>query len=181
MYRYITTNIDKVEDSTKYLHGLRDDKCDLEVNNIIEHESSSKERFPIDDKFSIILSTYDRPKLTIKMIDNYVHSAYVEHIFVIWHNPNADPPQELMNKTRSKRRYVSPPYVTILKQSTDSLNNKFNPIPKLVTKGVLIAGLYFILFYFILFELVYSLNKPHVIAIQTLVSLCMGVSWLTAP
>ncbi len=143
MYRSITTNIDKVEDNMKYIHGLRDDKCDLEVNNIIEYESNSKERFPMEDKFSIILSTYDRPKLTIKMIDNYLQSQYLEHIFIIWHNPNTDPPQELINKTRTKRPYLSPPYVTILKQSTDSLNNKLNPIPNLMTKGVLLAGGHF--------------------------------------
>ena len=130
LYRATRSVVNRFENMMKYIHGLRDDICDSEANNLIESKSNSRKRFPIEDKFSVILSTYDRPTLTTKMVDNYLQSKLVEHIFVIWHNPNTDPPIE-MEKTS----------VTILKQRTDSLNNKLNPIPKLRTKAILMAGL----------------------------------------
>ncbi len=110
-------------------------KCGKELQKILESESDMDRRFPIQDKFSVILSTFDRMEVLLKLISHYKTSKLVDHIFVIWHNDRVEPPEVLQLIAKKKKR----PKVTILKQDIDSLNNKFNPVSQLRTQAVLIA------------------------------------------
>ena len=90
-------------------------------------------KFSITNKFSVIIGTWDRVVLLRKLILHYQKSRMVHKIYITWHNPNQKPPEDFLRLVRRK------PPVEILPQKYDSLNNRFNPIPNLQTKAVLIA------------------------------------------
>jgi hypothetical protein len=52
----------------------------------------------------------------------------VHTVFVTWHNPELDVPENLIKDHRVK----------VLRQSFDSLNNRFNPVKDLATDAVYI-------------------------------------------
>jgi hypothetical protein len=90
-------------------------------------------KFSISNKFSVIIGTWDRVHFLRKLILHYQKSRMVHKIYVTWHNPHERPPEDFLRLVRRK------PPVEILPQKYDSLNNRFNPIPNLQTKAVLIA------------------------------------------
>lgn len=90
-------------------------------------------RFHIINKFSVVIGTWDRFSLLRKIILHYQKSRLVHKIYVTWHNPAKKPPEEFIRLVRKK------PPVELLPQKYDSLNNRFNPLPNLETKAVLIA------------------------------------------
>lgn len=90
-------------------------------------------KFSIVNKFSVLIGTWDRIPLLRRLILHYQKSKFVHKIYVTWHNPAGRPPEEFLKTVRKK------PPVEILLQKYDSLNNRFNPITNLETKGVLIA------------------------------------------
>jgi len=67
------------------------------------------------------------------LILHYQKSKYVHKIYVTWHNPFQKPPEEFLKTVRKK------PPVEILFQKYDTLNNRFNPIPNLETKAILVC------------------------------------------
>ncbi len=129
--------IDQIMHSSQYEEVIPqlDQKCQQEVDLIVNSKSNLEKRFPIEDKFTVLLSTFNRYELVMKLLGHYTKSKYVDHIYVIWHNPREEPPRMLTFLAEQKKN----PGVTILKQNTDSLNNKFNPIPELRTRATLIA------------------------------------------
>ncbi|KAJ3044398.1 Exostoses (Multiple)-like 3 [Rhizophlyctis rosea] len=91
--------------------------------------------FPIYEKYSVLVGTWDRIDILIKMIDHYRSSELIHTIFITWHNPNAPIPDLLQQAAEPQ----SGPKVEFLPQTTDSLNNRFNPIRRLKTRAVFIA------------------------------------------
>ncbi|RKO87332.1 exostosin, partial [Blyttiomyces helicus] len=90
--------------------------------------------------FSVLIGTWDRIELLLKLIGHYRESPLVEKIYVTWHNPNAAVPSVLLELGRADNTTTTPqPPVEILPQRTNSLNNRFNPIAGLDTKAVLIV------------------------------------------
>ncbi|OZJ06810.1 hypothetical protein BZG36_00006 [Bifiguratus adelaidae] len=92
--------------------------------------------FPIKNKFSVLLSTYEpeRQLYLVKMIKHFAKSQMVDTIYVTWHNPKKPIEQSLLDLEKS----LDVP-VKFLHQQTDSLNNRFNPIPSLRTSSVYIV------------------------------------------
>ncbi|RKO90509.1 exostosin, partial [Blyttiomyces helicus] len=92
------------------------------------------------DTFSVFIGTWDRIDLLIKLIAHYRKSPFVEKIFVTWHNPNAPIPDVLLDLGRADNTTTTPQApVDFLHQTTNSLNNRFNPVSGLETKAVLIV------------------------------------------
>lgn len=90
-------------------------------------------RFLVTNKFSVLIGTWDRVSLLRRLVLHYQKSRLVHKIYITWHNPAQKPPEEFLRSVRKK------PPVEILTQKYDSLNNRFNPIPNLETKAVLIC------------------------------------------
>lgn len=90
-------------------------------------------KFNIVNKFSVLIGTWDRVSLLRKIILHYQKSRLVHKIYVTWHNPSTKPPEEFLKFVRKK------PPVELLPQKYDSLNNRFNPLPNLATKAILIV------------------------------------------
>lgn len=92
-----------------------------------EYERNSTPRFRIQNKFSVVISTYDRQELLERLLVRYSQCKKVHKIYVVWHNPRVEAPSDF--------RIGSVP-VIFLSQKFDSLNNRFNPIPGLETQVV---------------------------------------------
>lgn len=92
--------------------------------------------FPVQDQFSVMISTYnpDRIQNLSLIIRNLLKSKLVHTVFVTWHNPHLDVPYSLFQKIRK----VDYNRIKVLKQSFDSLNNRFNPSSELQTDSVYI-------------------------------------------
>jgi glycogenin glucosyltransferase len=95
--------------------------------------SYTPKKFVIQNKFSVLIGTWDRVALLRKLILHYQKSRLVHKIYVTWHNPGVKPPEDFVKTVRKK------PPVEILFQKYDSLNNRFNPIPNLETKALLVC------------------------------------------
>ncbi|KAI8881593.1 glycosyltransferase family 64 protein, partial [Backusella circina FSU 941] len=93
-------------------------------------QSSNPNVFPVENKFSVLISTYnpDRIEHLSLIIRHLLKSKKVHTVFVTWHNPELDVPENLIKDRRVK----------VLRQSYDSLNNRFNPVKDLVTDSVYI-------------------------------------------
>lgn len=95
--------------------------------------SYTPKKFVVSNKFSILIGTWDRVSLLRKLILHYQKSRFIHKIYVTWHNPAIKPPEDFLRSLRKK------PPVEILTQRYDSLNNRFNPIPNLETKALLVC------------------------------------------
>jgi hypothetical protein len=91
--------------------------------------------FPVKDKFSVLLSTYnpDRIDHVTTLIRHLATSDLIHTIYLTWHNPKLEVNKEL----EEIQEKLSKPLV-ILPQQFDSLNNRFNPIEGLETPAVYI-------------------------------------------
>lgn len=79
------------------------------------------------------MSTYNPERIdhVALLIRHLLKSSKVHTVFVTWHNPKLDVPQELAD--------IDPERVRILRQVYDSLNNRFNPVNEIVTEAVYIV------------------------------------------
>jgi alpha-galactosidase len=55
-----------------------------------EYEHSSTMRFRIQNKFSVVISTYDRQELLERLLVHYSRCRKVHKIYVVWHNPRVE-------------------------------------------------------------------------------------------
>ncbi|KAG0171052.1 Exostoses (Multiple)-like 3 [Apophysomyces sp. BC1034] len=88
------------------------------------------ETYPVQDQFSVLVSTYtpERIEHLASLITYLLRSPKVHTVYVTWHNPKLEVPDSILVDDR----------VQVLTQEYDSLNNRFNPIPGLVTEAVYI-------------------------------------------
>ena len=92
------------------------------------------------DKFSVVIGTFgsdERLELLKLIITHFRNSSLVDRIYLTWHNPASSPPAHLTRLFTPTDKAVA--QVVLLPQTTDSLNNRFNPIPGLRTRCVYIA------------------------------------------
>ncbi|KAL2915801.1 hypothetical protein HK105_204748 [Polyrhizophydium stewartii] len=104
------------------------------------------------DKFSILVSTFNRIDTVVRLVKHYRQSPLVDTIFVTWHDPAREPPEPLRSIAHAVISDTDPGVdraaiaassndtaaaVVLVRQTTDSLNNRFNPIGAIRTPGVL--------------------------------------------
>ncbi|KAI8925100.1 hypothetical protein BC831DRAFT_550894 [Entophlyctis helioformis] len=117
----------------------------------------------VTDRFSVLMSTFNRIETVRRLIKYYRRSPLVDALFLTWHNPHAEPPQALLDladavvfdnasevdwdaiaqsraakadqKQQGSDAYLAT--VIIVRQQTDTLNNRFNPIAGIRTPSVL--------------------------------------------
>ncbi|BGP58302.1 hypothetical protein JCM8202_000936 [Rhodotorula sphaerocarpa] len=97
-----------------------------------KYETAGK--FPIQDQYSVAISYYnpERMQYLPKLIQHYLASERVHTVFITWHSAEAHVSPEL-------KALVSQGRVKIVKQTSDTLNNRFNPIPGLKTQAVFVC------------------------------------------
>ncbi|KAI8881820.1 glycosyltransferase family 64 protein [Backusella circina FSU 941] len=98
--------------------------------------TSNTSHFPVKNQFSVMLSTYNPERIEhiSLIIRHLLKSEKVHTVFVTWHNPALDIPPSLYDKIEESDYHR----VKVLRQSFDSLNNRFNPEKELVTEAVYI-------------------------------------------
>ncbi|KAJ3047981.1 Exostoses (Multiple)-like 3 [Rhizophlyctis rosea] len=97
-------------------------------------------RFPITDQYSVLVGTWDRIPFLLKAISHYRQSSLVHTIFITWHNPALAIPDSLKQlETPTSANITTGPRIEFLKQHTNTLNNRFNPIRRLKTRHIFIA------------------------------------------
>jgi len=91
-------------------------------------------KFPRQDKYSVAISFFSAERLPHlpKLIKHYLLSDLVDTVFLTWHDPQIKVPSDI-------KSLVSGGRVRILRQNSDSLNNRFNPIRELKTQAIFIA------------------------------------------
>jgi glycogenin glucosyltransferase len=127
-------------------------RCALEAQTLAMHNGSLGQRFPLRDRYSVVLSTYSRDDLLHKLLRIHYRpglfpgkpksrqkeqtsdaSALIDKVFIVWHDPQRTPPPDLL-------RNLPPDRFLLVQQQQDSLNNRFNPLgPALRTRAVLIV------------------------------------------
>lgn len=92
--------------------------------------------FPVQDQFSVMISTYNPERIQhlSLIIRHLLKSTMVHTVFVTWHNPDLEVPDSLFSDIE-KEDYSR---VKVLRQTFDSLNNRFNPTKELQTDAVYI-------------------------------------------
>jgi len=90
------------------------------------------DRYPIEDRFTVLLSTFHREALVVRLVQHYQENPLVHRIFVLWHNPDTKPSEQLWNVLEENKSFV-------LWMPFDSLNNRFLPLEGIETKAVLIC------------------------------------------
>eukprot|EP01013_Petalomonas_cantuscygni_P039254 TRINITY_DN70624_c0_g1_i1.p1 TRINITY_DN70624_c0_g1~~TRINITY_DN70624_c0_g1_i1.p1 ORF type:complete len:312 (+),score=68.63 TRINITY_DN70624_c0_g1_i1:2-937(+) len=86
--------------------------------------------------FTVAISAYQpaRARQLARIIEYYMLAPSVSEIVVVWHNPTAPPPDALPSSGWVGGRWVG---VRVWRPATDSLNNRFAPIPNVTTAAVL--------------------------------------------
>mmetsp|Transcript_4048 Transcript_4048/g.4698 ORF Transcript_4048/g.4698 Transcript_4048/m.4698 type:complete len:475 (+) Transcript_4048:329-1753(+) len=75
------------------------------------------------DRYTIVVSTYSRDNELIKNVDHWLSCPALHEVHVIWHNPNRDVPELLLNV--EKENACATPRLKIRKQTQDMLSNRF--------------------------------------------------------
>ena len=103
------------------------------------------------DKFSVLVGHFYtgnpyRLQLMSQLVSHYRDMPSLHTIFVTWHNPNSTVPSVLLDAIQHDRQtrqsndsaaYVAP--VVFLPMRTDSLNNRFLPVPASVTRALFVT------------------------------------------
>ena len=92
------------------INAINHEKCEAESDIIVKNKYNLDKRFPINDKFTVLLSTFNRVELVVRLIHHYTKSKYVDHIYIVWHNPRETPPR-IMNFLAAQKKH---PAITIL-------------------------------------------------------------------
>ncbi|GJQ11381.1 hypothetical protein GpartN1_g3172.t1 [Galdieria partita] len=95
-------------------------------------EFHKPQRYPIQDRFTVLLSTFNREQLVQRLVKHYQENPWVHRIFILWHNPEKQPSEELFAGLDENKTFVIP-------MPFDSLNNRFLPLEGIETKAVLIC------------------------------------------
>ena len=109
--RRIIDHIMGKDEKFQKLNAHIEEKCDTEVEMIVKNKNNLDKRFPVKNKFSVVLSTFDRTRLAIKLVRHYAKSTMVDRIFLLWHNPRVDPPKEVKDLSKD----IKHPPVTVIK------------------------------------------------------------------
>ncbi|CAO3700613.1 unnamed protein product [Rhizopus stolonifer] len=105
-------------------------------SNYIESAKENVNYFPVRDQFSVMISTYNPERIEhlSQIVQHLLKSDKMHTVFITWHNPSLEIPSSLYDYIR-KEDYFR---VKVLKQTYDSLNNRFNPVDGLQTDAVYI-------------------------------------------
>lgn len=105
------------------------------VERVCDSTKYNPRKMNIHYKFSVLIGTWDRISMVLKLIQHYRKSTFVHRIFVTLHNPVMVLPEELLELSKDGKQ----PAVEFLFQEYDSLNNRFNPIENLETEAILVC------------------------------------------
>ena len=83
------------------------------------------------ERFTLILQTYNRTDVLLKLLNHYSAVPRLDKIIVVWNNIDEQPPLELWVK------YAPHPVpVLFLRQNENKMRNRLQPFKQIETKGM---------------------------------------------
>lgn len=115
------------DSSTSHIQDNQIDSYGQFIANGTSHVPTS-EQLSLFDKFTLILTVYDRFKTIADRLDYYQNLDNLNAIVIVWNNINETPP------SIPPRTFKVP--IHIIKQTVNSLNNRFYPWAEITTDCV---------------------------------------------
>uniref|UniRef100_A0A672KRU2 Glycosyl transferase 64 domain-containing protein n=1 Tax=Sinocyclocheilus grahami TaxID=75366 RepID=A0A672KRU2_SINGR len=83
-----------------------------------------------EDSFTIIMQTYNRTDILLKLLNHYQAVPHLQSIIIVWNNPSESPPRKLWDA-------LGPHPVPIIfkEQSVNRMRNRLQPHPEIKTDG----------------------------------------------
>ncbi|XP_063283404.1 exostosin-like 2 isoform X2 [Pelobates fuscus] len=85
-----------------------------------------------EDSFTLIMQTYNRTDLLLKMLNHYQAVPHLSRILVVWNNVGQDPPVDLWENWGPH-----PVPVLFKKQSANLMRNRLQNFPEIQTQAIL--------------------------------------------
>ena len=83
-----------------------------------------------DEKFTILMQTFNRTDLLLRLLNHYSAARHLDRIVVVWNNVDELPPVELWASLEPH-----PVPVLFLPQSENKIQNKLQSFPQIKTEG----------------------------------------------
>ncbi|XP_048801435.1 exostosin-like 2 isoform X1 [Lagopus muta] len=111
---------------TALLPSIKDDKI---LNFKRESKTQSQ---PAEDSFTLIMQTYNRTDLLLKLLNHYQAIPHLHKVIVVWNNIGEKMPEKMWNSLGPH-----PVPVIFKAQSVNRMRNRLQNFPELETKAVL--------------------------------------------
>lgn len=85
-----------------------------------------------EDRFTIIIQTYNRTDILLKLLNHYQAVPHLQQIIIVWNNVGEQTPQKLWSSLGPH-----PVPVVFKEQSTNRMRNRLQPFPEIDTDAVL--------------------------------------------
>ncbi|XP_006049877.1 exostosin-like 2 [Moschus berezovskii] len=113
---------------TTLLPNIKEDKM-LTLRREIKSQGK-----PTQDSFTLIMQTYNRTDLLLRLLNHYQAVPYLHKVIVVWNNVGEKGPEELWNSLGPH-----PVPVNFKAQTTNRMRNRLQVFPELETKAVLMV------------------------------------------
>lgn len=111
----------------------------------VHHADSSEE----EEKFTIIIQTYNRTDVLLKLLNHYQGVPHLQRIIIVWNNIGEQTPAKLWSSLGPH-----PVQVVFKEQTSNRMRNRLQPFPEIDTDGQYICQLapyvLFVIFKYIL-------------------------------
>lgn len=91
-----------------------------------------------DLKFTIIIQTYNRTDILLKLLNHYQAVPHLQQIIIVWNNVGNETPLKLWNSLGPH-----PVPVVFKEQSSNQMRNRLQPFPEIDTDGQSMPGLFY--------------------------------------
>eukprot|EP00061_Rhincodon_typus_P008870 g31874.t1 len=95
----------------------------------VVHREQDNQRTDIQNSFTIIMQSYNRTDLLLKLLNHYQAVPNLHKIIVVWNSVGIKPPTDLWDS-------LGPHPIPVLfkEQTANRMRNRLEPIPELETK-----------------------------------------------
>ncbi|CAM4595444.1 unnamed protein product [Leuciscus chuanchicus] len=97
----------------------------------LRHRSNASLTLPDpEDSFTIIMQTYNRTDILLRLLNHYQAVPHLQCIIIVWNNPGEPPPRKLWDALGPH-----PVPVFFKEQSINRMRNRLHPHPEIKTDG----------------------------------------------
>lgn len=90
-----------------------------------------------EKKFTIIIQTYNRTDILLKLLNHYQAVPHLQRIIIVWNNMREQTPAKLWESLGPH-----PVEVIFKEQASNLMRNRLQPFPEIATNGLCISNLH---------------------------------------
>lgn len=102
----------------------------VESGAIVVRREQDDQKIDIQNSFTIIMQSYNRTDLLLKLLNHYQAIPSLHKIIVVWNSVGIKPPKDLWDSLGPH-----PIPVIFKEQTVNRMRNRLEPFPELETKG----------------------------------------------